>query len=504
MFSIFRSRGVVQFVMLCTCFVTLVILTKSSLDQAASLNLQGEPDAYTVNLPVVMNDYIAFTAEYQMPPLSQNPLLMRAIRSDGYTVDYFGSRTEAGVPSSLDSISVLKEGDDTPVSITMENERPREIIADNGSKFIITWIDDTNIRITATTSNGKYQVSLPVNLEDPFSTSSPAKVDDASLIEREPCEDGVNKGTITTTPNFEDIESPSVATDTGFATISLTRCGQAANADNPVLVRYESEELGTANFLATQIGSGIYQAEIPVYEPDNDSPIGDICSSVVNMFGLTCTAMTGWTTAQVTYVCGAIAAGIDLVAGGPTGEGVAILAGCIKGLTAAIIYCETLGAEPVPGAPSIDDLICEAIINLEQPSGTITLQPQVFDPEQGPLGGWVEGSKLSFPSTGPFSSILTLDLTGEPSIEEFYTVAEDPAPEEGYTAFATVFPCSGLEPTEVTISIVGTDGYSDSITYSITERSTLTLFIPGAIQGIRDVITVTVNGEVYRIISIVF
>lgn len=479
-------------------FILLTILTEAP-NHAVSQSTQT--NSQKVFLPLVVQLPKSFTAEYQMPPRSQNPLLMRAIRSDGYIVDYFGSRNQEGIPTALESVSVLQEGNDLPVSITMEDERPRDIVTGDGSRFLITWVDETNIRITATTSNGKYQVSIPVDLENPEATLLLKGLDAESFKQREPCAEGDEKGSVSVQTADETQKINNKPSE--LVTISLSRCGQPYNSETPVRVQYQSDELGTVNYIANQTGTGIYAAEVPTYDPSDDTPIGDVCTDVVGALGITCTALTGLTPVGVGAICTAISGAVDVIAGGPTGEAIVIFGACQAGLNAALIYCETIGAGPAPGAPSLADIICEGVSQLELPSETITLTPYVFDPQEGQFGTWVYGDRLTFPATGPFSA-LQLNLVGETALEEFYTQPEDPSPLQGYIAYAHVLPCNNSEPVEVTISILGTDGYFDSITYTITEPSMLSLFIPGAEAGVRDQITVRIDGEVVRTISIIF
>lgn len=94
-------------------------------------------------------------------------------------------------------------------------------------------------------------------------------------------------------------------------------------------------------------------------------------------------------------------------------------------------------------------------------------------------------------------------------LSQLYTNPADPDPEQGYTitAKAENF-IAGVD--QVTLSMIGTDGYTKEQTFTLDASATCSMFIPGAAQGVRDDITATVltsgnpmAGQV-RKISIIF
>jgi hypothetical protein len=81
------------------------------------------------------------------------------------------------------------------------------------------------------------------------------------------------------------------------------------------------------------------------------------------------------------------------------------------------------------------------------------------------------------------------------------TTPLDPGRFQGYIATVTVA-CT-LPGTNVTLSIIGSDGYRDDITFQVQGNSELHLFVPGADIGVVDTLTVTISGELARTISLV-
>ena len=75
---------------------------------------------------------------------------------------------------------------------------------------------------------------------------------------------------------------------------------------------------------------------------------------------------------------------------------------------------------------------------------------------------------------------------------------QDPGPGEGVTVIATLIPT--VAGCDVTFSIVGTDGYSDSGTYQTDPEGTASFYIPGGEEGVVDQVTiVTSNGKQYTV-----
>jgi hypothetical protein len=70
----------------------------------------------------------------------------------------------------------------------------------------------------------------------------------------------------------------------------------------------------------------------------------------------------------------------------------------------------------------------------------------------------------------------------------------DPAPDQSYLASAKIL-CPDPEGTPVTISVSGSDGYADSNSDVITYNTTISLYIPGAEEGVTDVITLVVGDK---------
>jgi hypothetical protein len=105
------------------------------------------------------------------------------------------------------------------------------------------------------------------------------------------------------------------------------------------------------------------------------------------------------------------------------------------------------------------------------------------------------------PENGPVP-FFEVSFTGTVSIQNLNIEPADPDPGEDYVATTRIYcPTSG---TDITFSIVGTDGYEDSKTVTLEGSSLINLNVPSATEGVKDVITVDVLNGPTMSTSIVF
>jgi hypothetical protein len=129
-------------------------------------------------------------------------------------------------------------------------------------------------------------------------------------------------------------------------------------------------------------------------------------------------------------------------------------------------------------------------------AGELRLIPVVFIPGEGVI----TGSGATAPSIGPFPT-FNISAPNEVEIVSFKTTPADPAPFQNYIAEALIH-CAPPN-TQVTMSIVGTDGFSDSRTAIIQGDANVTLTVPGAEEGVVDTVTVAIaNGPTRRIVLV--
>ena len=299
--------------------------------------------------------------------------------------------------------------------------------------------------------------------------------------------------------------------------IRLTQCGQPYTEPNLKLNYRLFSEAGTESGSTWCTPSGDFYycwVDLGVLGTLDEvlQALKAACEPAVQAIDLTCDDLLRGgqldkKPVQVAF-CSALGAIVDLAAGGPTGEGVAVAAACITGLDRATKTCKVIDPKPI-GGPDVDIVkgICDAI-DVNDPVDAIqwSIDPEIycfcsafFDeiPEQSGV----------IPS-GMIYDFGTFEVgDSEPVIESVSISPFDPAPGQSYVFSAEVSCVLVAEGDSITLNIVGTDGYSNSVSCSPPsgEPFTCTLLVPGAEEGVYDTCTVNISPDgVSKSLGIVF
>jgi hypothetical protein len=448
-------------------------------------------------------------AEFTLFNNPGDPLLLRAHGTNGHVIDYFGTKDELGLATSLTAVSVLAPDGDTTRILLDPQARPRQIQTSNGVVFKITWLSQTNILITAIAADGSIQINVPVDLAAiatgtlvPRSSVAPATTGEPDKAPRAGTAIHATitqpkAGQISLTPQEASPHIPTLVATSSTSLVNVVRCNAPVNdADVSMLVIPQSAEAYTLPGMRT--GLGQYTVSIPT-EPAAGQSAEDICVSIAGALGTACDVLSTIPPGTEAFICASIAIAISAL--GTPAAGAAILTACGTGFTAMRIYCETLGyGGPLPGPPSLAELICSNISEVVDRfvGGDVFLSSGAFVPGEG-FFGFDNG--VTAPASGPFPN-FTIDVGSSVEILSFTTTPVDPAPFQGYLAEALIT-CAPPN-TVVTISIVGTDGYTDSTSVTIQGDANVSLFVPGGAAGVIDTVTVQVSGGPTRQIVLVF
>jgi hypothetical protein len=269
-------------------------------------------------------------------------------------------------------------------------------------------------------------------------------------------------------------------------TIQVLKCGGPSTQTLTVSVRVTDAAGGyLAQFPAYPSTGGTYSATIPSGLAPTLNP-SSICESIASAVGNVCDWIISQPAAPA-IICSSLAAAVAatgplaVVLAGPIGDA------CFSVAAGLELYCATLGGSPVPGAPSPIDAICRAPELNRTFTADIRLAPVALG-----LPNDLIGPSVIAPGAGPYPT-LRLDLGSKPAVRSL--VLTPPNPHGGQSYTATVQLSCLPTGTEVKLSVVGTDNYTDSATQRIgaTQQSgTFTLNVPGGGTGIRDVVTVSV------------
>lgn len=449
-------------------------------------------------------------AQFTLFSNSADSGVIRAERTDGRILDYFGIKAADGRVERITSINVTDQAGKITSIYFDEQSRPVRIRAHNGTVFKFTWVSPTRVAVRAIDPTGKFQANIFVDLV-PF-----GNIPNVSAVS--PKSVGVKArggqrirllGPTVQVPQTLVQAKTAIAAPSGQATVRVTKCGAPANFADVSMNIHEFIPFGRIySRPGTRIGDGLYAVTIPIL-PTVGSTAQDICSKIATALAYSCVGIKA-ITPTVPIICAGIASAvITLTEGAGAAAATQIIAGCEAGFTALSYACNTINMGPdpfVPDAPTVASLVCghvKGIVDIFNPFGYV-LQPYVvITDEFGPFGEALTApeQKVSFEGPFPGFSVMSEAL---PTIENFSISPVDPAPLQSYVATVQI---NCVSPNTVArISIVGTDGYADSTSCPVSGDGACRLAVPGAEDGVVDTVTVELIGfdNIYSIVVVVF
>ena len=429
----------------------------------------------------------ASDTEFEVSTDPASNVLLKATSGSNDVVVLIGDKDSQGYAKSITEVIVQEHGKKNPTSFEYDsNKRLKKVVADNGVVMNFEWLSSTKVALTVVEPNTGEQLNTMVDL----AAAPDSKAPSAAQFTRRSGEIVMEVSPIQPVEVSEPASNVTKASGDIEGDIYYTHCGQPRWGDCFVRV-YSRAEIQLKYLVGTYEAS--WSSEKGHHKfiiPGSDRPsvdVGSFVTKVEKLVGYACSAeQYGMLLTHLqTFFCPAISAGtLAFPATSPAAP--AVLAAC-SGSTAALqVYCQTLGAGP-DGGDSLAKAIADGTGLSELVLDAITVLPcaPCFDAKKSYIYG-----PAVFYKGGPLNCVI--EEGGDPSIGTF--TLNPPAPSDGqdYVAKATLL-CvpSG---TKVTMSIVGTDGYEDSKTITISgdqESYEATLRVPGADSGVRDQCTVT-------------
>lgn len=409
---------------------------------------------------------------------SSDPLLVSAKAEDGSIVEFFGKRDGSGIPSKVDLI-VMKKQTDTIYYHLDEQNRPNKIMTNTGIEFLLEWISSKSVALTVVSNDGKTQINTEVKMmKNGFGNQNieVSKLENYSRAGKD-----VKMG-FTPYLNFELSTPNGTLGINGTAEVSVSRCGFPSDATVFVNAWSTAGKM-LGYFPAKRTGTGKYSYTIPDGIAPSINP-KDVCSKIADVLGTACEVNTP---VLIAALCPALSAaiatsGIGAIVAGP------IFAACEKMAINMEMYCLVVHGSGAPGAPSIADKVCAAELLNRKFTEDIVLRAGV----DGIPANFYGPSKTVSPNTA--FPALTIDL---PSVTTIKTLKLTPAAPAPYINFRATSEVVCLQPgSVVTISVVGTDGYTNSKSMTITtaqNSGTFFLDVPGADPGVRDDVTMQIR-----------
>lgn len=445
-------------------------------------------------------------------------ILLVGKTDNGDDVTILGTKDSQGYPTSVTGFEFKQKGSKNEGTVTFEGNKIVKSEIGNGVTILFDYLKNGEVAVTMvdTETGEEFKTSITPDgkAASGFSSQQP----------------GMRSGNTTLTVEEYAVPEeaavvPDIATK-GASTkakgdvkgiIHVEKCGYPDDEAKPYVVIYKENIFGkydvpVGKYYATRVGKGEYEYTFPGSDqPHHEVSLGKFVKNIADFMGKVCTAQstvasTGSSDWIALVFCPSVAGilGSGIVT---AGAAAAFLAACEATVAGLTIYCNTLG-QSAPGgddpAGQLADKFAETkiggklIVNWDEPiaivpylEGLPNLMGKVFMYKSG-----------STAQTSTFSS-------EEPTIAFFRLTPSAPSSGQSYDAEA------GLKcipaGTKVTISITGTDGYSDSKTETFEEDRQavgLKLHVPGAAKGVRDVCEVNVempgNRKLYKSAALVF
>ena len=422
--------------------------------------------------------------EYYTNPT--DPALFTVTDYEGYKLTYWGDRDQEGNPESFNKVSMQIPGEEGEVVLYLDaDKRPEIIYAPNGATFEFDWTSETTFRLNAISTTGEVQVSIPIYLDSIYTKKS--YVQPEIITNPFPV-----RSTIKNNINVRNYDlsgrgdHKSLQETNADIQVNIMKCGKPIK--NALITMTVDPPIGKNNPLSNNNKDGSYYFEIP--KADQNEP--DYIKKCEKIAGIIDSVCKYWILIRVTAffigektICDKIKNEIQTSFPNATDQ--------------SITQYSKLAFKILPKLCEFREKMNEKGVSMEE----ICLKTYLFNAEPKPINYTftlhvqIPGQK-SF-STDPvgFDPNITtawdIEAPSEISIEKLTTEPSDPGPGQGYTIVAVLL-CPDPQGTDVTISISGDDGYSNSLTTTITQSSELTLFVPGGKEGVRDAIAVQVTG----------
>lgn len=414
-----------------------------------------------------------------------DPTIMVVTQHDGTVLTYSGIKDAEGYPVSTTTLTALYAGESVPYIMTYKDDLPDNILAPNGVNFSFDWTGEETFRINTISANGEVQISVPIDIND---------IEDSDFILGTQNQIFTNSRSdlpseLTVNP-IQSISKKSITTEissTGHA-ISILKCGEPVI--NATVTVSSDPPIGQNNYLGKIESNNWYYFDVPkvaekqINYEDKCNKLGEYANYACSFAGRIYLA-----TLSPEKLYNQYKSKINEFFPGVKDPQTILDVGK-KAFDLIPKLCELHEKRNLEN-------ICKMafLLYVEPPPIKHLLSFTISIPGSSPI----KLDPVDFYPNQPSS--WTIDLPGELTIEAFHAVPSNPAPNQSYVASA-IINCPDPSGTDVTISVAGNDGYSNSQTVTLTQRSEISLSVPGAEEGVKDIITVQAGSKQWQLVII--
>jgi hypothetical protein len=398
--------------------------------------------------------------KYSIMTNGEDPLLMKIEGGGGKTTSLYGTRDENGLPCTLDAILETQGSETTKIFFDLKG-RPLKLIASNGVKIQYEWVGSKTANITAVSADGKTQVNTSIDFTSATTISKTTEKVNTTLKKQAFKPRG---------PFIASAEKKAAALATPVpwynGLVNLEKCGTPFSSDD-ISVMLEADNISDQIPVYYGLETGKYAFRYP---RSNDLIVSscDAALKIKDLLMLVC-ASKAYINETVTVV------NLILVS---------------SGVDTDVLATFTIAGSDAERILNSICLIADAGILGCEDFGVARLFNNI---KLTPVVDGVKGTTVAAAPGGALTA-LNFTLPAQAEIKSFVLVPPNPPEGVSYTAIADIYclPAGSV----VTLSIVGTDGYTNSISYTTTGTSSdnsYILEVPGAEAAVRDVVTVRVT-----------
>lgn len=411
---------------------------------------------------------------------TNSPEIATIVSDKNDTVTYLGTKNSDGTVKEIEMMRVSTSEMSSIIRLD-KSAKPSSIVSSNGVAIDFSWENKkTSVVKVYNPENNSYISTIW------YVDSLPPAVSSKSIPLKAKNVSG-RRGNMEMHINYKPALSQSRAAanehdQSQSCTFNIFQCDYPINADNWIGLINTKENIFIDNiYYKDNPEKGVYTYSLPISSYPTEASNEELCKKID--IALT---IVGAGISYLAAMESGLAVWLNYVA---IMTGVGVLPAAVVNTLVTITLASNFTLNLISDAGGVENIMKSLNPEWyykEYITSDITLMPAVFS------GGKTHfGEKLQV-SPDMDNIVINQNIEGNPSIDSFELIPSHPAAGESYNAIAT-FHCIPVG-SSVKVSIVGTDGYTDSRTQYVNyTNGTATLYVPGAATGVYDLCTVLIN-----------
>lgn len=409
------------------------------------------------------------------------------------TVTYYGNKNQDGTVASIYAIEYSTHNGVNNIITLNENGQLARIDNNTGASITFEWLSETSAVVNAHSQADNYFISTIVDFTNQTQPQSIAhKTRSINNITR----DGdfkleIKKNTENLSHTYSKLKTrtkydpDNYFFDTQEVWLWIYQCSSSYNAQNYLIMKNATNGITIGKLMNPEyMTKGNYRYFLPYSSYPSSATNKELCANIDNALKNVEQVLSG-ALGPAIGDSGALILALNAAA---MTTGIGMIPAVITDAIVLAVTATDCGLQLINENSGISHLMEWA--NSEWYYKEYIISDLILIPVGYTQSKTVMGEQHRV-TPDDSNILLTLDMEGDPVIDAFTLNPSHPGQGVGYTATAD-FHCIP-EGSTITLSIVGTDGYSNSITESISESGSAVLHVPGAASGVYDLCTAVIN-----------